>query len=241
VVRSIPVIDGLTLTPTTRDGVPWADEVVRRHGVAVDDAVASLLHAIPGCFASTSDEDLAAGLIGAGATLVRHAYAMRRHRPFPPCPTQQEFRPFGPDGSPPVPWEGVLPSFLSAYPFDHPDHMPGGPSLIADYLIPYTAGARLGPLIAPASAIAVRDGVAYAGILVVDRPGEGAWVCDLWRDPSPEYAGAGGRLLAWSMDRLEDHDSLGLVVTVSNGSAMRAYARAGFAIESTAWTMRLPG
>lgn len=230
----------MTFTPTERDGVPWADEIVRHDGVGVDDAVAALLQAIPDCFASTSDEDLVHGLIGAGATLVRHAHVMRSRRPFAPSPPEPEFRPFGPDALPPVPWDEALPSFLAAYPASHPDHLPGGSSLIADYLVPYTAGGRLGPLIAEASAIAMRDGHAYAGIIVVDRPGEGAWVCDLWRDPHADYAGAGGRLLGWSMNRLGDHDHLGLVVTVSNDTAIRAYEHVGFAIESTSWTLRLP-
>jgi len=118
--------------------------------------------------------------------------------------------------------------------------LPGGAALIDSYLVPYTVGAELGPLICPASALAIRDGHVYGGILIVDRPGEGPWVCDIWRDPDPEYAGTGEALLRWAAARLDDFDALGLVVTVGNDAALRAYERAGFAIESTSWTVRLP-
>jgi ribosomal protein S18 acetylase RimI-like enzyme len=86
----------------------------------------------------------------------------------------------------------------------------------------------------------VREGYAYAGILVVDRPGEGPWVSDLWRDPDPAYAGAGSALLRWAAARLDGFGSLGLVVTVGNDRALRAYERVGFTIESTTRTVRLP-
>lgn len=207
--------------------------------MTVDDAVDTLLASLPGCFASTTDPALADALLAAGATAVRHAHLMRMTLPAPPAPDEPEFAAFE-DGEPPVPWEQVLPAFLAAYPPDHPDHLTGGAALIADYLIPYTAGARLGPLISHASAIAVRDGIAYAGILVVDRPGEGPWVCDLWRDPDPAYAGAGAALLRWSASRLDGRASLGLVVTVGNDRAIRVYSTVGFTITSTAWTVQLP-
>ncbi|MBM3686466.1 MAG: GNAT family N-acetyltransferase [Actinobacteria bacterium] len=193
----------------------------------------------------------AAALIATGATLQRHAHQMRLALPVD-APDESEFWPFAPDATPPVPWERVMPSFEAAYPPEHPDHLPGGPAepalaglpggpaLIDSYLVPYTAGAKLGPLICHASALAVRDGHVYGGILVVDRPDEGAWVCDIWRDPGTAYAGTGSTLLRWSASRLAGHDSLGLVVTVGNDAALRAYERTGFTIESTAWTIRLP-
>lgn len=178
-------------------------------------------------------------LIAAGATLQRHAHQMSLVLPLQGY-DDPEFLPFAPDANPPVPWEAVMPSFEAAYPVEHPDHMPGGASLIDTYLIPYTAGAKLGALICHASALAMRDGRVYGGILVVDRPGEGPWVCDIWRDPDPAYAGTGVKLLRWAAGRLTGHASLGLVVTVGNDAALRAYERVGFAIDSTAWTVRLP-
>jgi len=207
--------------------------------VSVDEAVTTLLDALPGCFASTTDPAVAQGLLSSGATVVRHAHLMRMALPAPAVPDEPEFRAFV-DGKPPVPWAQVLPAFLAAYPPDHPDHLEGGGDLIDSYLIPYTAGSRLGPLLSHASAIAVRDGVAYGGILVVDRPGEGPWVCDLWRDPDPAHAGAGLALLHWAASRLRGFTSLGLAVTVGNDRAVRTYEKAGFARESTAWTVRLP-
>lgn len=188
---------------------------------------------------SVHDFAEAQALLAAGGTLQRHAHQMRLALPVAAY-VDNEFVPFAPDATPPMPWDAVMPSFEAAYPPDHPDHLPGGAALIDAYLVPYTAGAELGPLICHASALAIRDGHVYGGILIVDRPGEGPWVCDIWRDPSPEYAGAGGALLRWAAARLDGFDSLGLVVTVGNDAALSAYERVGFAIESTAWTVRLP-
>jgi hypothetical protein len=232
-------MERLAFTATMRDDMPWADEIVRLPGVSVAQAVAALQEALPGGFASTADTALADALLSAGAHSVRHAHQMRLALPLADYDDPQ-IRPFETGGNPPVSWVEVLPAFLAAYPPEHPDHLPGGASLITDYLEPYTSGGRLGPLICHASAIAVREGYAYAGILVVDRPDEGPWVCDLWRDPDPAYAGAGTALLRWAASRLGEFDALGLVVTVGNDRALRAYERVGFTIESTARTVRLP-
>lgn len=188
---------------------------------------------------SVHDVARAQALIAAGGSLQRHAHQMRLALPVRGW-DEDEFLPFAPDASPPVPWRDALPSFEAAYPPDHPDHMPGGAALIDSYLVPYTAGAELGPLICHASAFAIRDGHVYGGIVVVDRPGEGPWVCDIWRDPVSAYAGTGAALLRWSAARLDGFASLGLVVTVGNDAALRAYERVGFVIESTAWTLRMP-
>lgn len=200
------------------------------------------------------DADEVEALLADGATVQRHAHQMRLTLPVAAY-DNAEFVPFAPDAAPPVPWETVIPSFVAAYPPEHPDFMPGGAALIDSYLVPYTAGAQLGPLICHASALAlrddyvrdgyvrddyVRDDYVYGGILIVDRPDEGPWVCDIWRDPRPEYAGTGAALLRWAAARLDGFDSLGLVVTVGNEAALRAYERVGFRIESTAWTVRLP-
>ena len=185
------------------------------------------------------DPDEVESVLADGATVQRHAHQMRLALPVTAY-DNHEFVPFAPDATPPVPWDAVMPSFEAAYPPDHPDHLPGGAALINSYLVPYTAGAELGPLICHASALAIRDGHVYGGVLIVDRPGEGPWVCDIWRDPGPEYAGAGAAMLRWAAARLDGFDSLGLVVTVGNDAALRAYGRVGFAIESTAWTVRLP-
>ena len=176
-----------------------------------------------------------------GAVLERHAIVMRLPLPLAPAYDDPEFLAFTAHAEPPLPWTEILPAFLAAYPPEHPDHVPGGAELVDSYLIPYTRGAALGPLLTPASAIAVGDGYAYGGVIIVDRPDEGPWVCDVWRDPRPQYAGTGGRLLRWAASRLPGFDALGLVVTVGNDAALRAYERIGFTRESTAWRLRLPG
>ncbi|MFM7599559.1 MAG: hypothetical protein ACKO70_14515 [Actinomycetota bacterium] len=181
----------------------------------------------------------AAALIANGAVLERHAHQMRLALPIPAY-DDPEFHPFTADAEPPVPWTRALPAFLAAYPPDHPDHLPGTDDLIDSYLVRYTRGAELGPLIHCASAIAVRDGYPYGGILIVDRPGEGPWVCDLWRDPAPDFSGTGARMVRWAASRLADYDTLGLVVTVGNDSAIRVYESVGFVRETTAWRLRLP-
>jgi len=175
--------------------------------------------------------------------LERHAHQMRLRLPVAGAPAAHpEFRAFGADAAPPVPWGDILPAFLAAYPPEHPDHLLGGDALIDNYLVPYTKGARLGPLICDASAIAVstRDDYPFGGVIIVDRPDEGPWVCDIWRDPDPRYAGTGTALLRWAASRLVGHDALGLVVTVGNDAALRSYERAGFVRETTSWRLRLP-
>ena len=199
----------------------------------------------PGIVSVHSREE-AEALIREGAVLERHAHQMRLPLPLAPTPglpdDAGEFLPFDADANPPVPWGDVLPAFLAAYPPEHPDHLPGGEALVDSYLVPYTKGAKLGPLICDASAIAVavRDGYPYGGVMIVDRPGEGPWVCDIWRDPDPRYSGTGTALLRRAASRLIGHDSLGLVVTVGNDAALRSYERAGFVRETTAWRLRLP-
>ena len=177
-----------------------------------------------------------------GAVLERHAHQMRL--PLPPTSAlpadTREFLPFDAEANPPVPWGDVLPAFVAAYPPEHPDHLPGGDGLIDSYLVPYTKGAKLGPLICAASAIARRDGYPYGGVIIVDRPDEGPWLCDIWRYPDPRYAGTGTALLRWAAWRLAGRDSLGLVVTVGNDAALRSYERAGFVRETTSWRLRLP-
>ena len=84
-------------------------------------------------------------LLAAGGTLQRHAHQMRLALPVAAY-VDNEFVAFAPDATPPVPWDAVMPSFEAAYPPGHPDHMPGGAALIDSYLVPYTAGAQLGPL-----------------------------------------------------------------------------------------------
>lgn len=232
----------VTAVATDRDGLPCADLVQRRPGVSEWSASAELMRELPGCLVSTADDGLAVALLAAGAVERRHAHVM--HLVLPASGGAEahgrtsDFHCFTGDAQPPVPWDQVVSGYLAAYPPDHPDETPRREALVADYLVPYTTGGRLGPLITRASAIAVSQDYAYAGVLVVDRPDEGPWVCDIWRDPDPRFAGCGAQLLGWAASRLVGR--LGLAVTVSNTRAVRAYQRLGFVIESTSRTMQLP-
>ncbi len=226
-----------------RDGTPCADLLVRRPGVGAVDAAREILNILPGWLAATADEQLADALLAEGASLVRHAHVMRRALADDGLvPSGWTILPFTDEAEPPRPWADVLPNFLAAYPPDHPDHLSGGEALIEDYLIPYTRGGRLGPLISTASGLAVATETVVGGILVVDRPGEGPWISDIWRGPDPEFRGAGAALVAWSIGRLTraGYPSLGLAVSDANPRAREVYGRAGFILEQTAWTVRLP-
>lgn len=163
--------------------------------------------------------------------------------PLPiPAPDDEVFgaRSFRSGGLPPVPWLDVLPSWWAAYPADHPDRQPGDDAPIDSYFRYFCEEGGLGPLLCDASALVVQDGRVVGGILVSDRPGEGPWVIDVWRDPDPRYAGLGPALLLWSAHRLTGQPVLRLAVTVSNARAIRAYEKARFTIETTAWTLDLP-
>ena len=103
-------MERLAFTATTRDDMPWADEIVRLPGVSVAEAVAALQEALPGGFASTADTALADALLTAGAQSVRHAHQMRLALPLEGY-DDTEFLPFAPDATPPVTWVEVLPAF----------------------------------------------------------------------------------------------------------------------------------
>lgn len=239
-IDRLTTVDGVR---EDRDGTPCADLLARRPGVGSIDAAQEILTILPGWLAATADDELADALLAEGASLVRHAHVMRRELAGDvPAPSDWTILPFTDEAEPPRPWADVLPNFLAAYPPDHPDHIPGGRALVENYLIPYTRGGRLGPLISSASGLAVTTETVVGGILVVDRPGEGPWITDIWRGPDPEFRGSGAALVGWSIARLTrgGYPSLGLAVTDANARAREVYRRAGFILEQTAWTLRLP-
>lgn len=232
-----------------REGVPCADVLELQPGVTPAVATGELLAQLPGWYAATTDEALAANLLAAGAVLFRHAHQMRRDvtpAAAVPCASPSDdvvgLESFASDATPPRPWAAALPDFLAAYPPEHPDYIAGGEALIESYLIPFTAGARLGPLITGASCLAVDGERVPGGLIVVDRPDEGPWVSDIWRAGDPKFAGLGAAMLTWSMAQLAagGYSHLGLAVTVSNVRAHRAYERLGFETVATSWTLRLP-
>jgi len=234
---------------TEREGVPCADVLELQPGVTPAVATGELLAQLPGWYAATTDEELASTLLAAGAAPVRHARWMRRDvtpgAAAPSASTSSDvagLEAFAPDATPPRPWAAALPDFLAAYPPEHPDYIPGGEDLIENYLIPFTAGARLGPLITEASCLAVDGERVPGGLIVVDRPGEGPWVSDIWRAGDSKFVGLGSAMLTWSMAQLAagGYSDLGLAVTVSNIRAHRAYVRLGFETIATSWTLRLP-
>lgn len=227
-----------------REGVPWADDLQPLHPATTAQIVQHALDSWRGWYVSSSDEALAQGLLAVGAASVRHAHVMRldawRDLNDGERAMLRGVRPLGPDGRPPIPWEGVLASWWAAYPRDHPDWRPDDAQPIDAHFVRYTAGAALGPLLTPASAVVVDGERAVAGLIVVDRRQEGPWVVDVWRDPVVATPGTGSALLLRAAPLVADLGALRLAVTVANDRAVRAYKHIGFTVETTAWTLRLP-
>jgi GNAT superfamily N-acetyltransferase len=81
-----------------------------------------------------------------------------------------------------------------------------------------------------------------AACLVNDRPDEGPWISEVFRDPEPRYAGTGAALLRRTLALASGAGlrSIGLAVTVGN-PAQQVYAKLGFRVASTALNCIVPG
>jgi GNAT superfamily N-acetyltransferase len=164
-------------------------------------------------------------------------YVMRRQLPAN-APEEWRRAAAPPDGARLVeadrPSADLLAARLRAFAAGHVDHAPErAQAAVLDRIV---SGREAGPLL-PCSRLAVADaeGEVVGVALVTDPPavgGEGGpWIADIYRDPSPEWAGLGTALLhAVLVAAVEQrHAAIGLAVTEGN-PARRLYERLGFRI-----------
>ncbi|HKA68922.1 MAG TPA: GNAT family N-acetyltransferase [Actinomycetes bacterium] len=236
----------LSFVPITIGSERWVTEPRIPPGVRLDSVVPAVMRGLPGWIVD-GDEELVTALIGAGARRRRHASTMvydLTATQVPdewaalPLPPGLSFAPVDPDP------ERLFATWLRAYPPGHPD-APGG-NTRADFeanLAPLVTGRALGPLL-PVSGCVVDSaapGRAVAVCLVNDRPDEGPWISEVFRDPDPRYAGIGAALLRrtlWLASRAGVR-SIGLAVTVGN-PAQRVYEKVGFQVISTTLNCIIP-
>lgn len=237
----------LSFVPVTTGAQPWVTEPRISPGVQLDEVVPAVMRELPGWIVD-GDDELVTALISAGARRRRHASVMGYDLAAapvpdqwaaPPLPAGLNFTSVDPDP------ERLFATWIRAYPPGHPD-APNG-NTRADFevdLAPLLSGAILGPLL-PISGCVLDSAVpgrAVAACLVNDRPDEGPWISEVFRDPEPRYAGTGTALLRrtlWLASKAGLR-SIGLAVTVGN-PAQRVYAKVGFRVTATAVNCIIPG
>ncbi|MEU9889373.1 GNAT family N-acetyltransferase [Sphaerisporangium sp. NPDC051011] len=218
----------LSYVEGTRAGRPCADLAEE----LAPGAVEVILRDMPGWVVS-GNEDLGRRLLAAGARPLRHAHVHSRDLRAAPAPAEWAETGYGVVSSDAVPAAEVFPAWHAAYGPGHPDHRPvDDTELLERELEPLLDGRSHGPLL-PCGGLLLRDGRVVAGVLVGDRgdppPVGGPWIYDVFRDPSPQYAGLGAVMLrrALSLATLHGLPALGLAVTEGN-PARRLYERLGF-------------
>ncbi|GGL07508.1 hypothetical protein Sme01_11600 [Sphaerisporangium melleum] len=224
----------------TREGRPYADLVE----VLGPGAPELILRELPGWVVS-GDEELGRLLLTAGARPLRHAHGMSRDLRADPAPAEWAETGHGIVACDAVPAAEVFPAWRAAYPPGHPDHQARDDDAATAELAPLLAGRSYGPML-PCGGLLLRDDRVVAGVLVGELRGEppsgGPWVLDVFRDPSPEFAGLGAVMLrrALALATLHGLPALGLAVTEGN-PARRVYERLGFRLVSSSITVIVPG
>lgn len=225
----------------------WVTEPRIPPGVRLDEVVPVVMRELPGWIVD-GDDELVTALISAGARRRRHAAVMNYDLEgssvpaswaAPVLPAGLRYGPVDPDP------ERLFVTWVRAYPPGHPD-APNG-NTRADFevdLVPLLSGEILGPLL-PVSGCVLDPAApdrAVAACLVNDRPGEGPWISEVFRDPDPSYAGTGAALLRRSLwlGSQAGLGTVGLAVTVDN-PAQHVYAKVGFRVSSTALNCVIPG
>jgi GNAT superfamily N-acetyltransferase len=218
-------------------------------GRTAGDAARAAVGQLPGWLLATDSQTLAGSLVRAGAGRRRQAFVMQcdlRQHPGGPI-TDDRFTPW------PLPapgdaqgWASVLPAWRAAFPPDHPDHFTGDDRTAIAFILRLVDGTELGPLHRSSILLCDGDGRCGAGIIVNIRPQEppwgGAWIADIWRDPSLRGTGVGSLLIQHAKLLLAEdgHVSLSLAVTAGN-PAKRTYEAQGFQTVSQGQTLLLPG
>lgn len=233
-----------------REGTPIADLATIVPGRTAVEASTAVLASpgLSGWLLSTENPVFAAQLVRAGAAPKRHKCVMQcdlREHPGS-APKYGRLRPTDPPRSAdPSLWAAILPSWRAAFPADHPDHFDGDDAAAIAFCLRLVDGSELGPLHRSSTLLVDEHDRALAGVLVSVRPQDppwgGAWIADIWRDPSLRGTGVGTVLI----DRVklllaeDGHSSLSLAVTRGN-SARASYDRAGFRVVVESQTLRLP-
>lgn len=223
-----------------RDQLPTADLARVPAGRTADEAADAAVGRLAGWLLATEDPDLAAALLGRGATPIRHAHVMSartaEHRDAPVIELVPRTS---------VDVRDYLPGWLAAYPAEHPDHETGSTDeIIARCWAWYDEPVWL-EREHRSSGLLVQDGQVVAGIIVSLRPQPvpygGPWVHDVWRVPQASEPGTGGLLIAQAMRMLDEDGLATLGLAVSHGNpAQRVYERLGFSQQLEAWTLRVP-
>ncbi|MER6122783.1 GNAT family N-acetyltransferase [Streptomyces sp. NPDC001795] len=229
---------------TTRDGLPWADDV-RVIGNGADDRPQVLLDKLPGWTVSLREDGCATPDIP-GAVPLRHAHFYLWHLPSrPPDPVWAHPR------LPPqvrlVPAVEVDIDQLRsvrqrAYPLGHPDRNEGGSA----QLDPLLAGSLYGPCLS-CSTVALLGSRPIGAVLANADMGPpalpGPGFTDLFRDPACPLRGIGSLLMRYALataHRTGLAEDLRLAVTEGN-PARRLYERLGFRHVYSTRTLLLPG
>ena len=197
---------------------------------------------------STGDDPLAEGLVAAGAQVERRAHVLRVDLSRPaadePVLTPLVAQPVPLDRDP-VAWRPILPSWHAAFPPGHPDHLAIDEEESIEFFMRLVDGSDMGVLHRSACVVADPSGRIVAGIMVNVRPDPppwgGAWIADIWRDPSMHGSGLGSRLIARAMHQLAQDGLPSLTLAVTQGNdAMRVYERLGFLAVTNWTTVRIP-
>ncbi len=138
--------------------------------------------------------------------------------------------------------EDVFPAWRAAYPAGHPDWRERSDAEALDHeLVPLLAGHE--GSVQPCSRLAEDQaaGRVLAGVIVIDLPGAGAWIADVFRDPAPEFSGLGAALLkrALAAAARDGVPRIGLSVTTGN-PARAGYRRLGLVATRQMLTVVVP-
>jgi GNAT superfamily N-acetyltransferase len=225
---------------------PWAD-ALRTTGGHPGSTVPLLLDRLPG-WTVTTDENLGADLLLAGACSVRYAHHYRwdlgLRRPIPDW------------GAPTLPAllrlvaastmsaQDLVATRQAAYGPGHPDHGADRATGSVGRLRGLLDGTRYGGLL-DCSAV-VLEGMRVVAAVTVNRHDgtpsrRGPWFTDLFRDPLPRYTGLGTVLMQWALAHAAEAGETDVGLSVTEGNPARLlFERIGFFHTESTRTVVLP-
>jgi hypothetical protein len=202
--------------------------------VPIAEAIPVILRELAGWRIATADERLAAALLGAGCTPVRHAHLYSRDLVADPPKAAWLSPDLGPLRLSRLdrPASELVDVSLAAYPLGHPDAETDDRLVVEREVRALLTGAAVGPFMDVSAQVV--DDTEVVAIAIINRmpgvaPMGGPWVSEVCRAPIARYAGLGSVLLRRVMADLVEHEekSLSLVVTEGN-PARQTYERLGF-------------